>query len=187
MDDMEKWKFLTPPGLELRPLGRPASSQSLYRLCYPGSLEYITIYYYLYYYYCQENRINDRGDPLCWPRDTLYPQKLALTSPTSGGRSVGIVRLRTKGQGVLLLLLIISSTVWNLHTRQDVRFDNTDLHTISQKASFGRVPSQNESSIAVLRLCRFISHNSLRSPIMFRSQKTAMRFFVVFFLPSISS
>jgi hypothetical protein len=29
-------------------------------------------------------------------RNTLYPQKLALTSPTSGGRSVGIVRLRTK-------------------------------------------------------------------------------------------
>jgi hypothetical protein len=27
---------------------------------------------------------------------TLYPQKLALTSSTSGSRSVGIVRLRTK-------------------------------------------------------------------------------------------
>jgi hypothetical protein len=26
---------------------------------------------------------------------TLYPQRLALTSPTSGGRSVGIVRLQT--------------------------------------------------------------------------------------------
>jgi hypothetical protein len=48
----------------------------------------------------QENRIKDRGDPLGWPRDTLYPQKLALTSPTSGGRSVGIVRLRIKGPGV---------------------------------------------------------------------------------------
>jgi hypothetical protein len=48
----------------------------------------------------QENRINDRGDPLRWPRDTLYLQKLALTSPTSGGRSVGIVRLRTNGHGV---------------------------------------------------------------------------------------
>jgi hypothetical protein len=32
------------------------------------------------------------GDSLRWPRDTLYPLKLALTSPTSGGRSVGIVR-----------------------------------------------------------------------------------------------
>jgi len=26
----------------------------------------------------------------------LYPQKLVLTSPTGGGRSVGIVRVRTK-------------------------------------------------------------------------------------------
>ena len=26
----------------------------------------------------------------------LYPQKLALTSPTGGGRSVGIVRVRIK-------------------------------------------------------------------------------------------
>jgi hypothetical protein len=31
--------------------------------------------------------INGRRDPLRWPRDTLYPQKLALTSPTSGGRA----------------------------------------------------------------------------------------------------
>jgi hypothetical protein len=48
----------------------------------------------------QENRINGRRDPLRWPRDTLYSQKLALTSPTRGGRSVGIVRLRTKAHGV---------------------------------------------------------------------------------------
>jgi hypothetical protein len=30
LDDVEKRKFLTLPGLELRPLGRPAHSQSLY-------------------------------------------------------------------------------------------------------------------------------------------------------------
>jgi hypothetical protein len=40
-----------------------------------------------------ENKMREYGlrDPLRWPRDILYPQKLALTSPTSGGRSVGIV------------------------------------------------------------------------------------------------
>jgi hypothetical protein len=37
LDDVEKRKFLPPPGLKLRPLGRPARSQSLYRLRYPGS------------------------------------------------------------------------------------------------------------------------------------------------------
>jgi hypothetical protein len=36
LDDVEKRKFLTLPGLELRPLARPARSQSLYRLRYPG-------------------------------------------------------------------------------------------------------------------------------------------------------
>jgi hypothetical protein len=34
--------------------------------------------------------------PSRWPRGTLYPQKLAITSPTSGGRSVGIVRSLTQ-------------------------------------------------------------------------------------------
>jgi hypothetical protein len=43
-----------------------------------------------------KNREYGRADPLRWPRYTFYPQKLALTSPTCGGRSVGIVRLRTK-------------------------------------------------------------------------------------------
>jgi hypothetical protein len=32
----------------------------------------------------------------CGERDTFYPQMLALTSPTNGGRSVGIVRSWTK-------------------------------------------------------------------------------------------
>jgi hypothetical protein len=35
LDDVDKRTFLTIPGLELRPLGRPAHSQSLYRLRYP--------------------------------------------------------------------------------------------------------------------------------------------------------
>jgi hypothetical protein len=40
-----------------------------------------------------ENRDYGRGDPLHSPRGTRYPLKLALTWPTGGGRSVGIVRL----------------------------------------------------------------------------------------------
>jgi hypothetical protein len=43
-----------------------------------------------------KTEINGRGESLRWPRDTLYPLKLALTSPRRGGRSVGIVRWRTK-------------------------------------------------------------------------------------------
>jgi len=46
-----------------------------------------------------------------------YPQKLALTSPTGGGRSVGIVRVRTKATEFSLVfstlngLFLVSSNV----------------------------------------------------------------------------
>jgi hypothetical protein len=43
-----------------------------------------------------ENREYGRRGPSRSPRCNLYPQKLALTSSTSGGRSVGIVRSRTQ-------------------------------------------------------------------------------------------
>jgi hypothetical protein len=43
-----------------------------------------------------EIRDYGRRDPSRWPRGTIYPQKLALISPTSGGCSVGIVRTRTQ-------------------------------------------------------------------------------------------
>jgi hypothetical protein len=41
-----------------------------------------------------ESREYSHRDPSRWPRGTKYPQKLALTSSTSGGRSVCIVRWR---------------------------------------------------------------------------------------------
>jgi hypothetical protein len=43
-----------------------------------------------------ENRESGHRDPSRFPHDTVYPQKLALTSPTNSGHSVGIVHLRTK-------------------------------------------------------------------------------------------
>jgi hypothetical protein len=36
LEEVEKRKFFTLPGLELQPLGRSARSQSLYLLRYPG-------------------------------------------------------------------------------------------------------------------------------------------------------
>jgi hypothetical protein len=44
-----------------------------------------------------------RGDQLHWPRDTLYWPKLALTSQTSGGHSVGIIRSQTKAMEYFFL------------------------------------------------------------------------------------
>jgi hypothetical protein len=45
LEDMKTSKFLTLPGLELRPLGRPARCQSLYPLSYPGFYEDKTVKY----------------------------------------------------------------------------------------------------------------------------------------------
>jgi hypothetical protein len=53
-----------------------------------------------------------RGDPTRWSRGTLYPQKLALTSPTRSGRSVYIVRFRTKATEFNSVLVLISIRGW---------------------------------------------------------------------------
>jgi hypothetical protein len=45
---------------------------------------------------CLESWAYGIRDPSRWPRDTLYPQKLAVTLPTICGLSVGLVRSRTK-------------------------------------------------------------------------------------------
>jgi hypothetical protein len=53
---------------------------------------------------CHEDTLG-RDDPSRWPRGTLYPQKLAVTSPTSGGRSVGIVCSRIQATEFNLVLV----------------------------------------------------------------------------------
>jgi hypothetical protein len=58
----------------------------------------------------RKNRDYGRGDPLRWPRDTLYQLKLALTSPRGSGRSVGIVRLRTKTTEFFICCKIVGAT-----------------------------------------------------------------------------
>jgi hypothetical protein len=42
-----------------------------------------------------------------WPSGTLFPQNLALTWPTSGGRSVGIVPSQTHATEFLIIIIII--------------------------------------------------------------------------------
>jgi hypothetical protein len=58
---------------------------------------------------CLESREYGRRDPSRWPRGTFYPQTLALTSLTSGGRSVGIVRSRTKATEFVFVFLFVCS------------------------------------------------------------------------------
>ena len=56
----------------------------------------------------------------------LYPQKLALTSPTGGSRSVGMVRSRTKATEFSLLYISLPSyscvtQVYTLQSNHKVR------------------------------------------------------------------
>jgi hypothetical protein len=57
-----------------------------------------------------ENRECGLRDPSHWQCGTLHPQKLALTSPTSGGRSACTVRSRTHATEFRSL------DIWNLET-----------------------------------------------------------------------
>jgi hypothetical protein len=88
-----------------------------------------------------ENR-NGRGDSLRWPRDTLYPLKLALTSPTSGGRSVGIVRWRTK-----IPEFDEHSTVWVARLRRIPNRDSFRLFPKSTNVLFDRRRQSNCGSV----------------------------------------
>jgi hypothetical protein len=75
-----------------------------------------------------ENREYGRGDPLRWPHDILYPQKLALTSPTSGGRSVGIIRLWAKATEFVFYFCILSQVLVTCRWGLDWKIDLLDIH-----------------------------------------------------------
>jgi len=70
----------------------------------------------------------------------LYPQKLALTSPTSGGRSVGMVRSRTKA---------------------------TEFHIAALVRRSHSFVSSLLSSVAACTFTTFVSHQQLRHYIWF--------------------
>jgi hypothetical protein len=80
-----------------------------------------------------ENREYSCRDPSRWPRGTLCPQKLARTSPTSGGCLVGIVRSRTKITE--FSFRVFSGLVyWSVHVKlclRSARDKQQMLHNIS--------------------------------------------------------
>jgi hypothetical protein len=75
----------------------------------------------------QKIEINGRGDPLRWPRDTLYLQ----IWPTSGGRSVGIVCLRTKATE---FIFTITSSWFRKYTTVVIELCLTNMHPHECKA-----------------------------------------------------
>jgi hypothetical protein len=76
-----------------------------------------------------ENQECGLRGPLFWPRNTLYPQKLAPTSPTSSSRLVGIVCSRTKATGVWFFLIRLMQYCWMYLVSEDtIRFPRLHYH-----------------------------------------------------------
>jgi hypothetical protein len=65
-----------------------------------------------------DSREYGRRNPSSWPRGTLYPQTLALTSLIRGGRSFCIVRSRTQATEFSFFFLV-SHFYWNIHCVQN--------------------------------------------------------------------
>jgi hypothetical protein len=61
-----------------------------------------------------ENREYGNRDPSRCPRRTLYPQKLALTSPTRSGHSVGIVLSQTQATELVFSTYLIPFSICNI-------------------------------------------------------------------------
>jgi hypothetical protein len=74
---------------------------------------------------------------------SLCPQKLALTSPTSGGRSVGIVRSRSKVTELLLLLSLLTNRSLKMLPRQQIHTQQELL-----QATFSMLPLSYERKVA---------------------------------------
>jgi hypothetical protein len=90
-----------------------------------------------------EIREYGRRDPSLGPRGTRYPQKLALTSPTSGGNFVGVVRSRTHSTEFSFSLVSATDMFRKRILRQVLRFyqtiiikKKTKLHGLSPLANY---------------------------------------------------
>jgi hypothetical protein len=94
-----------------------------------------------------KTEINGRGNMLPWPCNTLYPQRLALTSLTSGGHSVGISSLADYGHGVSLVInfltflhsfVAVSCFHLTLNRRQDSSVTVMDDYGLCDQGSIPR-------------------------------------------------
>jgi hypothetical protein len=77
-----------------------------------------------------ENRRSGRRDPSRWPYGPLYRQNLALTSPTSGCRSVGTVRCRTQAMEFSFSLVLVDYLLSFMKTK--AMFSSEKQHNFYQ-------------------------------------------------------
>jgi hypothetical protein len=92
-------------------------------------------------YVCNEGRLSalenqkyGRRNLSRWLHENLFPQKLALALPTNGGRSVGIVRSRTKAMELLLLRSTYSPNDWKNPEHLALTFSRSTIVVSSHEA-----------------------------------------------------
>jgi hypothetical protein len=109
---------------------------------------------------CLENREYGCRDPSRWPRGTLYPQKLAITSLTSGGRSVGIVRSRTQTMEFLFFLKSTSYEAPHYEVSSNLLSLTLSLVHIFSLAPCSQTPPVYHSellglwNLSIVRICK---------------------------------
>jgi hypothetical protein len=65
-------------------------------------------------------------------------KKLALTSPTSGGRSVGIVRSRTKATELITIMFLMFRVRKIVGRNLELKLDNTNKRRRCHRRRFGK-------------------------------------------------
>jgi hypothetical protein len=110
------------------------------------------------------------------PRNTLYPHKLALTSLTNGGRSVGIVRLRSKATEFSFFFFVqnarylkMLSSEETLYTLSITEYCNMAIEpTILLALKLTIVHDENEPLLSYIRMFPIVLCNIKRG---FQSQR----------------
>jgi hypothetical protein len=107
-------------------------------------------------------------NPSPWPRGTLCPQKLALTSPTSG--SVGIVLSQTQATEFSLIscnflpsLKVIRSSKINLLYKINFKFNQLTSSLVSEVRNISAAFKATYSLIWVRSCCDVVHNNVTRS------------------------
>jgi hypothetical protein len=85
-----------------------------------------------------------RRDPSRWPHGNPYPQeKLAISSPTSGGRSVGIVPSRTQTMEFSLVYVLVCNHVLALGLPANHRAPQPRSQTLVPRSRAAKMQTAN--------------------------------------------
>jgi hypothetical protein len=136
----------------------------------------------------RKSRLTGRGDPLRWPHDSLYPQKLALTSRTCGGRSVCIVRLWTKATEFRLILyrhywilrisLLVNAAVASSHCKSPLlldEFTKNILFLIAAIVNLFFLGTVDDFLLVVFSLAKYSVGNKLTCAIEYKGNEAIVQ------------